>query len=60
MTHIWHGWSAYVNAANGQMVFNCMTFAQYHCKLPNDPDINKPPKTTDPKDPKGYLSKITW
>jgi hypothetical protein len=51
MTHIWQGWRVVRNVRTGQMKFNCVTFAQYHCKKPNDPDRDKPPKPTDPSDP---------
>src|SRR5436190_8368299 len=50
-THVWHGWAVVQNVKNGQLKFNCETFAQYHCKKPDDPDRNKPPKQTDPNDP---------
>lgn len=50
MTHIWHGWTVVQNVQNGQILFNCHTFAQYHCKRPDDPDRNRPPRTTDPGD----------
>ena len=51
MTHIWHGWDVVQNTKTGAIVFNCHTYAQYHCKLPNDPDRNRPPRHTDPSDP---------
>ena len=50
MTHIWHGWRVAQGIKTGQLVFNCHTFAQYHCKKPDDPDRNKPPRPTDPGD----------
>jgi hypothetical protein len=51
MTHMWRGWTVVKNRKNGQLRFNCYTFAQFHCKKPGDPDIEKPPKMTDPNDP---------
>ena len=51
MTHIWHGWMVVQNAKTGALILNCDTFAQYHCKKPNDPDRNRPPRHTDPNDP---------
>jgi hypothetical protein len=51
MTHLWHGWTVMQNTKTGQILFNCETFAQYHCKKPDDPDVNKPPIPTDPNDP---------
>jgi len=50
MTNIWSGWDVVQNTKTGQIIFNCCTFAQYHCKKPNDPDRNKPPRATDPGD----------
>ncbi len=50
MTHRWHGWVVYQGIRTGQIVFNCDTFAQYHCKKPNDPDRDKLPKPSDPGD----------
>lgn len=51
MTHIWHGWDVLKNTKTGKIVFNCNTFAQYHCKKPTDPDRNKDPRHANPKDP---------
>ncbi|MBI3998269.1 MAG: hypothetical protein HY355_04485 [Armatimonadetes bacterium] len=50
MTHLWRGWEAVQNVQNGQIRLNCYTFAQYHCKKPDDPDRHKPPRPTDPGD----------
>lgn len=40
---IWRNWSVVQNA-NGNIVIHIHTLTQYHCKLPDDPDINKPPE----------------
>lgn len=48
MTHIWHGWVLLLDNQTGNFLLNNHTFAQWHCKLPNDPDVEKPPKQTDP------------
>jgi hypothetical protein len=40
---IWRGWVV-VQLANGQILMHIHTFTQYHCKEPDDPDINKPPE----------------
>ena len=41
-TRIWRGWSV-MQGPKGQLQVNINTFTQYHCKEPDDPDINKPP-----------------
>lgn len=51
MTHLWHGWMVVQNIQTGQLKFNCHTFAQYHCKKPNDPDRDKPPRPMHPDEP---------
>jgi hypothetical protein len=48
MTHIWHGWLLFQDTVTGQCLLNNETFAQFHCKKPNDPDVEKPPKENDP------------
>lgn len=48
MTHIWHGWNLFKNNATGRFLLNVNTFAQFHCKKPNDPDVGKPPKKEHP------------
>jgi hypothetical protein len=48
LTHVWHGWSVLRNRKAGVFVFHCHTFGQYHCKLPTDPDFDKPPRTSPP------------
>ena len=48
MTHTWTGWVLLQDLQTGQFLLNNHTFAQWHCKLPNDPDVEKPPKQTDP------------
>jgi hypothetical protein len=48
MTHIWHGWVLLQDTVTGQFLLNNETFAQFHCKKPNDPDVEKPPKENDP------------
>lgn len=48
MTHVWHGWVLLLDTLTGRFLLNNETFAQYHCKLPNDPDAQKPPKEGDP------------
>ena len=50
-THVWHGFSVVQNQQNGQLRFNCNSYAQYHCKKPTDPDRDKPPKPRHPDDP---------
>ena len=39
-----------LDTLTGNFLLNNYTFAQWHCKLPNDPDTKKPPKETDPGD----------
>jgi hypothetical protein len=51
LTHVWFGWSAWRSKKNGQLMFHCSSFGQYHCKKPNDPDRNKPPLPYHPKHP---------
>ena len=51
MTHLWRGFTVVRNVNTGQIKFNCHTFAQYHCKKPDDPERYRPPKLTDPNDP---------
>ncbi|MCA1605293.1 MAG: hypothetical protein LC775_07455 [Acidobacteria bacterium] len=48
MTHVWNGWFLLVDNQTGQFLLNSHTYAQWHCKLSNDPDVEKPPKETDP------------
>ena len=48
MTHVWHGWDVFRNAKTGQLRFQCNTYAQYHCKKPDDPARDDPPQPTDP------------
>jgi len=48
MTHIWHGWHLFKNNATGNFLLNSKTYAQFHCKKPNDPDVGKPPKKEHP------------
>ena len=42
-TDVWRGWMV-VQMPNGNLQMNLHTYAQYHCKLPNDPDAGKPPR----------------
>jgi len=49
-THVWSGWKLYRDVRLGGFLLNCNTYAQYHCKDPEDPARNDPPKT-DPPDP---------
>ena len=30
----WHGWEVVKNKKTGQMIFNCSSYAQFHCELP--------------------------
>jgi hypothetical protein len=48
-THIWHGWTLSQNVTTRQWLLNCYTFAQYRCRKPGDPKLNKPPKKRPPK-----------
>jgi hypothetical protein len=41
-TEVWRGWM--VVQLNNRIQMNIHTFAQYHCKPPNDPDAGKPPQ----------------
>ena len=42
-TDVWRGWVV-VQLANGQILMHIHTFAQYHCKLPTDPERENPPR----------------
>jgi hypothetical protein len=48
MTHTWQGWSIYWDVMQGCLLLSCNTYGQFHCKLPDDPDRDKPPKTFPP------------
>lgn len=48
MTHVWHGWTLVRSRWTGIYQLNCHTFAQYHCKRPDDPDVERPPARTPP------------
>jgi hypothetical protein len=48
MTHVWHCWYLMLDNQNGTFLLNSHTMAQFHCKLPTDPDVEKPPEQTDP------------
>lgn len=47
-THIWHGWQVVRNQRKGQFRLNCTTFAQYHCKKPDDPAVHEKPQEGPP------------
>ena len=49
-THVWHGWDVVRHRKNRQLKLNCNTFAQYHCKKPDDPEREKPPRPHHPDD----------
>jgi hypothetical protein len=49
-THVWRGWMVVRHRGTGQLRFNCHTFAQYHCKKPDDPALDKPPVEGHPDD----------
>lgn len=51
MTHIWRGWMVVRHQRTGQLKLNCETFAQFHCKKPSDPDVEKPPVEGHPDGP---------
>jgi hypothetical protein len=42
-TDVWRNWSV-VQSVNGGFVLCINTFAQYHCKLPDDPASHEPPR----------------
>jgi hypothetical protein len=41
-TRVWRGWVV-VRLANGAILMHIHTYAQYHCKEPGDPDVNRAP-----------------
>jgi len=47
-THVWHGWSIVRHRRTGQFRLNCNTFAQYHCKKPDDPAADEEPSIEPP------------
>ena len=42
-TEVWRNWSVVQSPRRG-IVLCINTFAQYHCKLPDDPAVNDPPR----------------
>lgn len=43
-TRIWRGWSVWKDTTTGNIQLNINTFAQYHCKKPDDPANDKAPQ----------------
>jgi hypothetical protein len=48
---VWRGWCV-MSGPLGQLQVNVSTLAQYHCKEPTDPDVNKPPEGEELPKPK--------
>ena len=48
LTHLWHGWMLYHHPRKKRWRVNFVTFAQFHCKNPDDPDRKRKPYKRPP------------